>query len=288
MNATVLSTPETLPAAVAAGEIYPCVVSVNVDVETEDAKAAGKAGLFGRYSYGRYGAREGIWRILNVLQETGVRATFFINLEDARRHPAILDAILDGGHELAAQGVLIEEKQTTTAASLELPGRIREGFVALSGRAPVGWRCSNGLLTADALAAVSVAGYDYDSSFQDDDMPYVFDGGNQRRLVELPVWDYLTDSVIYMNRHSHERVRKIWHEEFDALYDANAYTHLTLHSRGDIGSGRTVRANVVREFLLRALQRPRVQFFRCDELADIVSRQGADAEPIPRQVRPAK
>lgn len=52
-------------------EIAPCpvTVSVNVDVESLDARNAGEAGLFGRYSYGRHGACEGLWRLLNVFRE---------------------------------------------------------------------------------------------------------------------------------------------------------------------------------------------------------------------------
>ena len=78
----------------------PLVVSVNVDIETLDSERAGEAGLYGRYSYGRYGAREGFWRLSEVLKASAVKATFFLDPADARRNPEIVEAISADGHEI--------------------------------------------------------------------------------------------------------------------------------------------------------------------------------------------
>jgi hypothetical protein len=32
----------------------PAVIGINIDIESLDAESSGNAGLFGRYSYGRY------------------------------------------------------------------------------------------------------------------------------------------------------------------------------------------------------------------------------------------
>lgn len=258
----------------------PVVVTVNVDVETLDAQAAGAAGLFGRYSYGRYGAREGLWRILNVLADAGVRATFFISADDAERHGPLVEAIVLGGHEVAAQGSPVSEKAPQGPADLGVIARAKAAVKAASGSEPKGWRTTNGLLTVEAITELSRQGFAYDSSFQDDDRPYAFDAGEGRVLAELPVWDYLTDAQFYAGRHSHQRVRKAWMEEFDAMYGAGAYIPLTLHSRGDSGSARGVRAQVVADFLAHVARRPGVRFYRADELAALVAATGRP-EPIP-------
>lgn len=265
-----------------AAAIAPCpvVVTVNLDVETLDAQAAGAAGLFGRYSYGRYGAREGLWRILNLLADSGVRATFFVSADDAGRHAALLEAILAGGHEVAAQGSPVSPKAPKGPADPAIIAEARAAITAACGVAPRGWRTTNGLVTAAMLRGLAAEGFAYDSSFQDDDLPYAFDAGGARPLVELPVCDYLTDATFYAGRHTPDRVRKVFREEFDALHAAGGYVPLTLHTRGDIGTARAIRARVVADLLADVAQRPGVRFYRADELADLVA-ASAVPEPIP-------
>lgn len=258
----------------------PVVVTVNLDAETLDAEAAGAAGLFGRYSYGRYGTREGVWRILNLLADAGVAATFFVSADDAGRHAALLRDIAAEGHEIAAQGSPISAKAPKGPGDLDVPARARAAIEAACGVAPIGWRCTNGLVTADLLRELARLGYAYDSSFQDDDWPYAIEAGGARPLVELPVCDYLTDATFYAGRHAPERFRKVLFEEFDAIHAAGGYIPLTLHARGDTGTARAVRAMVVADFLAHVAPRPGVRFHRADRLAALVAASMAP-EPIP-------
>jgi peptidoglycan/xylan/chitin deacetylase (PgdA/CDA1 family) len=259
----------------------PVVVTVNVDVEQYDNSIAGKAGLFGRYSYGRYGAREGIWRILEVLKVEGVKATFFVVPSDAERHPTLVEAILSGDHEVAAQDRVVDPEKPAEAGRLELLGRARDTLKRLAGPAPKGWRSGNGLVSPEMLPELARLGFLYDSSFQDDDRPYVMDDGKGKRLVELPVFEYLMDATFYAGRHGQDRVRKAWFEEFAAMYEDGCYVNLTLHSRGDTGSARAVRARVVADFLNHVGKQPGVAFARADALAEaMLSAKGA-SEPFP-------
>lgn len=266
--------PSTAPLA-----LCPVVVTVNVDVESLDAVAAGAAGLVGRYSYGRYGAREGVWRLLDVLAEEGVAATFFLDADDAERHQPIVEAILEGGHEIAAAGAPIDPARPKDLADPELMARTGERLAAITGSRPRGWRSRNGLLTNAVLRELARAGYAYDSTFEDDDRPYVFDTG-RGPLVELPVFTYLSDAPFYEARHAPMRVAKAWREEFEAQHAAGAYVNLTLHSRGDSGSARAVRAAIVGGFLAEIRRRPGIGSYRCDELAAQVAAT-AEAEPLP-------
>src|SRR5690606_22241872 len=51
-----------------------------------------------------YGWREGIWRLLRVLDETGVKATVQVAGIVAERHPDAVKAVASAGHELRARG----------------------------------------------------------------------------------------------------------------------------------------------------------------------------------------
>ncbi len=243
----------------------PVTIGVNVDIESLDAANSGKGGLFGRHSYGRYGAREGIWRLLDEFSDTGVLATFFIVPADAQRHPHIVEAIARQGHEIAVRGVV--RSGPSEPEMLEKLEEDQDVLNRVTGAKALGWRAANGLLTQQTLPALARLGYIYDSSAQDDDAPYVMCESGGAPLVELPLFDYLTDATFYTHRHTDMRVRKAWAEEADAQYCAGGYVNLTLHTRGDVGSSRLPRVKNVGDFIRSMAQRPGVAFYRAMDLA---------------------
>ena len=260
----------------------PAVVTVNVEVESHDERIAGGAGLFGRYSYGRYGAREGVWRLLDAFADEGVKATFFIDGDDAGRHPAIVEAVLSGGHEVAQLGPPDIEAESDRGKLHARLTQTRDALAAVAGRPVVGWRAAAGVLTPETLPLLAELGFRYDSSFQDDDWPYVFgDGATGASLVELPVFRYLTDSIFYAARRTDDTVRKAWAEELAAMYAEGSYLALTVNSRGDVGSGRELRTRVVADWIRAAKRMPGVVFQRCDVLAQSWADRRKETEPFP-------
>lgn len=263
------------------GKTCGVLVTVNFDAESVDLHEVEREDLFGRFSYGRYGMRAGIWRLLDVLRGQDVRATFFVPALDAENNPRQVEAVLRDGHEIAARGYAFEDHSQlgdTERATLEHAHRALE---KISGKAPRGWRAPHGLLSPATLSHLSELGYLYDSSFQDDDYPYVMRCASGREIVELPSFQMLDDSTLYAPRHSTIRVLKTWREEFDAMHEAGSLINLTLHARGEYGSGRAVRAAVVDEFLAYVKQHSGVFFMTCAEMATWWKQQHPQSEPAP-------
>ena len=127
--------------------------------------------------------------------------------------------------------------------------------------------CSGCAMFTDNLGHLAHLGFAYDASFQDDDYPYVVQVASGKKIVELPSFQFFDDSTLYNPRHSHIRLLKIWKEEFDAVYSEGNFVNLTLHPRGDYGSGRTVRARIVDDFLTYVRRHPGVYFATCREMA---------------------
>lgn len=263
------------------GATSPLVITVNVEVESHDALVAGGAGLFGRYSYGRYGAREGVWRLLDTFRAEGVEATFFVDADDAARHPHIVEAILAGGHEVAQLGPPDIENVTDEAALRQRLKETRDLLSGIAGRPVRGWRAAAGVMTVPTLPLLAELGYLYDSSFQDDDRPYLFGVAGGPVLVELPTFKYLTDGTFYHVRRTDETVRKAWAEEFAAMHAEGSYMALTVSSRGDFGSGRALRTRIVGDWINRAVRTPGVEPTRCDRLAERCRAAGGEPEPFP-------
>lgn len=52
-----------------------------------------------------YGNRVGVYRLLRALEASGLKATFAVNAEIARRYKPLIEAVRTAGHEIAAHGL---------------------------------------------------------------------------------------------------------------------------------------------------------------------------------------
>lgn len=257
-------------------------VSVNFDAESFDLKSTTQDRLFGRFSYGRYGVRAGLPRLLAMLQRRAIPATFFVCGDDAKRHP---DAVLDihrAGHEIGCRAWDLAPLSTMAQdKEREAIERGRDTLAQLCGTAPAGFRAPGGELSSQTLHVLAELGFGYDSSFQDDDRPYVIAPTETTKIVEIPsVWS-LDDSLVLSARHTHARLMKIWREEFDALASEGCLVPFTIHVRGDVGLTRAARIAALEELLTYIGAQPGVRFMTGAQLTAHTLQTGMAAEPDP-------
>jgi len=123
-------------------ESYQCAatITINFDGESLDQQSS-PLPLWGRHSYGRYGAQNGVQRLLALLARYEVPATFFIPSWDVERYPQVMEQIKRAGHDVAGHGHLHED---FSALSLEEQAAILERgesiFQRVFGEKPIGWR----------------------------------------------------------------------------------------------------------------------------------------------------
>ena len=108
-------------------------------------------------------------RILDLLAESDTHATFFVLGWVADRHPALVQAIVDGGHELATHGYWHELVYRQTPE--EFAADLQQSLAAIEravGNVPVaGYRAPGFSITNESLWALDVLrehGLAYDSS----------------------------------------------------------------------------------------------------------------------------
>jgi peptidoglycan/xylan/chitin deacetylase (PgdA/CDA1 family) len=239
--------PEVEHGAAAVGEnlgVWPggkrCAVTLTFDFDAEtvwlsrDPSAADRPGVL---SQGTYGARIGVPRILKLLEQVGIRATFFIPGWVAEQHPHEAKAIRDAGHEIGHHMYLHER---ATAADPEGERRaFAEGLRALDevlGVQPVGFRSPGWDFTPITLELVRDAGMIYSSNLMDDEWPYIH-AHPAGDVVELPVqWQrddapYFMFSPHYVNRAiaSPTMVLNEWQEELLGVAEWGGAFNLTMH-----------------------------------------------------------
>lgn len=112
--------------------------------------------------------RRGTGAVLQMLADTGNRATFFTCGWIADHHPEVLREVAAGGHELACQGYFQHSVFDLAPAALrEDLRRSRTAVEQATGRAVHGHRIGRGWLRPRdlwVLEAIREAGFDYDSS----------------------------------------------------------------------------------------------------------------------------
>lgn len=210
-------------------------------------------------SHQQYGPVTGVPRLLELLEDLELRASFFIPGFSAERHPATVVAIAEAGHEICHHGYLHRPPGLIDAATerseLELGLAALErlaGVRATVFRAPW-WETSTA--TFDLLLEY---GFTCDSSLFDRDVPYRLGIGSSE-IVEVPVSWALDDWEKYAFLpdpptgsgviESPARVHEMWWEEIQAYFDVGGCCVLTMHP---FLSGRPARVRALRGLLEKA------------------------------------
>jgi peptidoglycan/xylan/chitin deacetylase (PgdA/CDA1 family) len=212
-------------------------ISFDADHETP-ALRDGKTSP-GMIAAGTYGARAAVPRVLRLLGERNIPATFFMPAVSALLHPDEVREYVDRGHEVALHGWIHERNLLLPpAAERELALRAADTIEKLAGVRAIGIRTPSWDFSPTTLAVIRELGLLYDSSLMADDEPYeLLDSGEPTGVVELPV-DWIRDDAPYfmMDRYTALRpytaprdVIGIWRDEFLDAHERGGIFQLTLH-----------------------------------------------------------
>lgn len=128
-------------------------------------------------SMGEYGPLRGVDKVLRSLKKYGVKATFFIPGIVAETYAPVVENIAREGHEIALHGY--EHENFANVSAQEQTEILERGMAALewiTGKRPEGFRLPEGGAREDTLQAIADAGFSYDSSYFDHDLPYIVEG----------------------------------------------------------------------------------------------------------------
>lgn len=189
-------------------------------------------------SSGDYGIKVALPRILNLLDEYKIKATFFVPGRLAEEEPDMVRHIARRGHEIGHHGYVHESVVgLEQKAESDLLEKGIEILKSLTGARPTGYRVPFWELTENSLDLLTEKGFSYDSSLMGDDAPYVLDrpGG---RIVELPP-HWSLDDFPYLAYAPRARVQQpitsprvvfdAWSAEFDGAYRYGGALLLTMH-----------------------------------------------------------
>ncbi len=119
-----------------------------------------------------YGSRAGVWRILREFEQRHLPLTVFGVGMALERHPALVLALKEQGHEIACHGWRwINYQNVDEATEREDMARGMEIITRLSGERASGWYAGRDSPNTRRLVA-DFGGFEYDSDYYGDDLPF--------------------------------------------------------------------------------------------------------------------
>lgn len=253
-----------------------CAVALTFDFDAEELWLGNDPGYAddpGVLALGHYGARVGVPKILELLKQEELPATFFVPGAVAERYPGHVAAILEAGHEVAHHGYNhIPADPTVPGLVEEQIDRGLEALDSVAGIRPVGYRAPDGISSHLGLRTLTDQGFLYDSSLRDHFAPYriILDDGTPGpiEIPEQPTlddWVYASTSPVqYRVVQSKGHVLSIWQDEFTELRSWGGSITLVMHPQI---TGRPIRLATLREFIAFTREFDDVWYATCGEIA---------------------
>jgi peptidoglycan/xylan/chitin deacetylase (PgdA/CDA1 family) len=237
-----------------------------------------------------YGPLVGVPRLLELLDDFGLKATFFVPGLTADRYPQTVERIAAAGHEIGHHSYShrspVDLGETGEREDFERALRALERV----GVSPRGHRAALWEASWATPAIVAEYGLEYDSSLMDDDKPYLLET-ERGTIAELPPhwslddWEqyaYLPRPPVGVNIESPAKVLDLWTNELDAMRRHGCLFMLTNHP---FLTGRPGRVETLRRLVEFALDRGDVEFVTA---AEVAARVREDPQATQRTLRPVR
>lgn len=130
-----------------------------------------------------YGSRAGVWRLLRLFDRYKTPVTVFGVAMALERNPAVVEAMLEAGHEIASHGWRwINYQEVAEPVEREHMLRAIDIHKRLTGERPLGWYTGRTSPNTRALVAAE-GGFLYDADDYSDDLPFWTEVGRRPHLI---------------------------------------------------------------------------------------------------------
>jgi allantoinase len=209
---------------------------------------------FPNYTWREYGQRVGIWRLIELFDELGVKPGCTVNGATCERRKPMVDAAVARGWEILAhnyeQGELLTDYAHDSEAEKRIILRTLQAYEQAIGKPARGWLSSSLRGTLNTAALLAELGLLFYCDLMNDDQPYMLhtDSGP---IVSVPYSNEINDFTLLTRRnHTTDEYRDILIEELRMLHREGGHQarlmNIGLHPHV---SGRAYRVRALREFL---------------------------------------
>jgi peptidoglycan/xylan/chitin deacetylase (PgdA/CDA1 family) len=225
-------------------------------------------------SYGDYGWKAGVWRILNIVDEYGIKVSASTNGLAAERNPDIVGMLVEDGHEVNGHGwandvyakdATREEEEAEIIRCTEMLAR------ACGGVRPVGWISPGSSGSEHTVELLAKHGYTWFGDDASDDLPFTVSSAGGPLVIMPRANMYMNDISTWIFPQNPTSVFvENFKNTFDQLYregeEGNPkWISMTLHAHM---AGRPTFSNAIRQCLDYARKHDGVFYTRNRDIAE--------------------
>ncbi|MEE9249323.1 MAG: polysaccharide deacetylase [Dehalococcoidia bacterium] len=254
-----------------------CIVTLGFDIDGvsswigRDPAFAHRPGII---SMAEYGPKRGVPRILRLLDDYDIKASFYIPGYVAETHEDMVREIVRKGHEVAHHGYMHEPLgDVPLDQEIEILEKTIDILERLTGEKPKGYRAPQFDSSVNTISLLAQHDFVYDTSMHDADVPYIHDVEG-KKLVEIPVkwalddfgyFAYVPQAGVRSAMQDPDSVFESYAAEFDGAYKYGTCMTMTLHPQV---SGRPSRLSSLERLIRYARSHPNVEFMRGIDIAE--------------------
>jgi allantoinase len=230
-----------------------------------------------------YGGNVGVWRILKMLDRSGVPATFAMNARCAELYPEACAQMLKSGHEIAGHGYTQDQIHVYMTPGEERAAirKTNDTIERVTGTRPQGWYSPVLSFTQHTHAIAAEEGMLYHGDASDFDLPRLTEAGG-RPIVAFPASDFSDNRVL---RASPRVLYDVYKDTFDHLYKNEPLSLIGLVIHAHAG-GRPLITAVMEEILAYFKSHEDVWFARTIDVAQAMIANGPDDMSAQRRFYP--
>ena len=152
------------------------------------------------YGWRDYSPRVGVWRLIELLDELGLRASVLLNSDVCKRYPQIIEAGNERGWAWLAHGQnnsTLQNAMTASDAEREYLREMVETIETATGRRPRGWLGPALTETFQTPRLLRELGFTYLLDWCSDDQPYPL---RIPGMISVPYTVELNDITLFVGR----------------------------------------------------------------------------------------
>ncbi|MER5794760.1 polysaccharide deacetylase family protein [Streptomyces sp. NPDC001980] len=220
------------------------------------------------YGWRDYGPRVGIWRVTEILDRHGIRASALLNSDVAHHYPQIVKAGLERNWAWLAHGRSNSILQAGMTRDEELAHLtdIVDTIAAATGQRPRGWMGPGLTETFHTPALLAELGLSYILDWTNDDQPYPL---NVPGMLSVPYTVELNDLGLFSKGTTGPEFVQIVKDQYEQLHADSEHSGrvmaLALHP---FVIGQAFRATYLNQALAYLAAQPDVWLTTSDEIAE--------------------
>ena len=184
-----------------------------------------------------FGHRVGLWRLMSLFDNYGIKPSCPLNVEFAKLFPTVMKEVRTRGWELTAHAYTQNDRMPMfrdEESEKEFIQRNLIDFQKAVGRKSEGWVSPGVTPTLHTGKIVAELGIKFYCDYQNDDQPYLIRSGSSSTVC-VPYSNELGDYTLYSQFHyTPDEVLSIMKEHFDYLYSEGRtqakMMHISMHA----------------------------------------------------------